>query len=29
MRKTRNARLAGDDGIVIPYKSSFDVEIEI
>ena len=29
MRKTRIARLAGDDGIVIPYKSSFDVEIEI
>lgn len=29
MRKTRNARAAGDEGIVIPYKSAFDVEIEI
>ena len=29
MKKTRAARLAGDHGIVIPYKSSFDVDIEI
>ena len=29
MRKTRKARAAGDEGIVIPYKSSFEIEIEI
>lgn len=29
MRKTRKARAAGDEGIVIPYRSSFDIEIEI
>ena len=29
MRKTRKARADGDHGIVIPYKSSFDVDIEI
>ena len=29
MRKTRKARAEGDHGIVIPYKSSFDVDIEI
>lgn len=29
MRKTRKARTEGDHGIVIPYKSSFDADIEI
>ena len=29
MRKTRAARAAGDHGMVVPYKSDFDIEISI
>ena len=29
MRKTRKARKSGDHGMVIPYKSDFDIDIQI
>ena len=29
MNKTRQARAAGDAGMVVPYKSAFDLEIII
>ena len=29
MKKTRKARREGDSGMVIPYKSSFDIDIKI
>ena len=29
MNKTRKARAAGDEGMVVPYKSGFDFEIKI
>ena len=29
MNKTRAARAGGDEGIIVPYKSSYDIEIKI
>ncbi len=29
MRKTRKARESGDHGMIVPYKSDFDIEIQI
>ena len=29
MNKTRRARADGDEGMVVPYKSGFDFEIQI
>ena len=29
MNKTRAARTGGDEGIIVPYKSSYDIEIKI
>ena len=29
MNKTRKARAAGDTGMVVPYRSGFDFEVEI